>query len=387
MTPRRVALITSALGTGGVERQLLTLAAHLDRNEFAPELVSLKNEGPLAAEAQRLGVSHWSAEAGAGLDLGAVRRLARRLVQARYDTVLAANQYGGSMLRMAAALGHRPGLMLAAFHSSPALIGTGWRDQVRLRAYQAALRGFDRLLYVSSQQRSEWQARGFATRLPSDVIYNGIDVERFRSPPRRDVRSELGWLPGDFVVGLCAALRPEKRVHDLLEAASMLLSQGLPLRLLLIGDGGERRAIERRATQLGVAARLHIAGMQADVAPFIHACDVMTLVSSSEAFSIAVLEAMACGKPVVLTRVGGAAEQIESGHSGYLVEAGQPAQVAQRLAHIWRTGEAPRLGANARAKVERDFSLARMVERYARAFRGETLESTSGLATAVSARA
>jgi glycosyltransferase involved in cell wall biosynthesis len=385
--PRRVALITSTLGTGGVERQLLTLAAHLDRGEFTPELVSLKNRGPLAAEAQRLGIPHWSADAADGLDLGAVRRLGRRLAQSGYETVLAANQYGGSMLRMAVAMSRRPGLMLAAFHSSPALIGHGWRDQVRLHAYRASLRGFDRLLYVSRQQRAEWQARGFATRLPSDVIYNGIDVARFAALPQRDVRNELGWLPTDFVVGLCAALRPEKRVHDLLEAAAQLLAQGVPLRLLLIGDGVERQSIERRAAQLGVAGRMHLAGMQSDVAAYIHACDVMTLVSSSEAFSISVLEAMACGKPLVLTRVGGAAEQIEPGHSGYLVDVGMPAQVADRLAHIWQTGEAPRLGANARSKVERDFSLARMVERYARVFRGEAAEPAPGLAQAASANA
>ncbi|MED5619590.1 glycosyltransferase [Ideonella sp. BN130291] len=387
MTPRRVALLTGTLGTGGAERQVLTLAAHLDRREFATDVISLKHHGSLAGELAQLNTNHWSAAAGPGFDLAAVRRLAGRLRDARYDVVLATNQYCGTMLRLATLVGPRPPRLIAAFHSSPAHVGDGVRDRARLLAYRIALRGYDRLIYVGRRQRDEWLARGFAAGMPSDVIYNGVDVARFTAVPARDVRAELGWDRSHFVVGLCAALRREKRVLDLLDAAVTLVARGMPLRLLIIGDGAQRRAIEERVDALGLRAITVVTGLQPDVAPFIHACDVMTLVSAVEAFSIAVLEAMACGKPMVLTRVGGAAEQIEPGVSGYLVDVGKPQQIADRLAHIWHAGEAQRLGARARERVLRDFSLARMVEQYASVFRGEPLGDAAALGVAVAAGA
>ena len=368
----RVALVANSLGTGGVERQLVTLASHLDRQRFECTLVPLQAEGHLKDELQGLDISLWSPGAGRGFDRAAVSRLRAHMRTARYDAVLAANQYAATMLRLAMD-GQAPGkqaLRIAAFHSSPAHIGDGWRDRARMWAYRWALRSFDTMVYVSAQQRQEWLARGLAARLPSEVIYNGIDTSRFEHAPERDVRAELGWSRSEYVVGLCAALRPEKRVADLLAAAHLLRQRGLPLRVLIIGDGPERPMLEQQVAALGLGDMVRMVGRQADVRPFIHACDVMTLVSSAEAFSIAVLEAMACGKPMVLTDVGGAKEQIEQGRSGYLVPVAQPAAIADAL-HTLRQQQGNEFGARARERVQREFSLQRMVDRYARLFEGE----------------
>lgn len=368
---RRVALVVNALGTGGVERQMLALASGLPRDRFEVELIAVQPGGSLVDVARSAGVPTWCAGATRGIELGAVRRFGTHLRQRRFDVLMAANQYATLMSRAAVAVGVRPGLLLSAFHSSPALIGGGAKDRVRLALYRASLRSFDGLVYVSRRQRDEWQRLGFGGRTLSTVIHNGIDLARFEAAPRRNVRSERGWSAQDFVVGLCAALRPEKRPTDLVQAAALLAKQGVPVRLLFIGDGPERAAIEREAAAYGMADRVTVTGLQADVAPFIHACDVMTLVSASEAFSIAVLEAMACGKPLVLTEVGGAAEQIEEGVHGYCVPVGDPPAIADRLLRLWRDGSAARLGANARQRAQAEFSLRHMVDEYGRLFCGE----------------
>jgi glycosyltransferase involved in cell wall biosynthesis len=92
----------------------------------------------------------------------------------------------------------------------------------------------------------------------------------------------------------------------------------------------------------------------------------MALVSDAEAFSISILEAMACGKPVVATDVGGAAEQIESGKHGYVVPPRSPELVANSIDRLWRSGEAAVFGAAARARLVREFSVQAMTSQYAR---------------------
>jgi glycosyltransferase involved in cell wall biosynthesis len=367
---QRIALIIGSLGTGGVERQTLVLARGLVARGLDVEVIALKREGPLAAEAAKQGLRVWSADARNGVDLAGLRRLRRHLRESAFDAVLAANQYASIVLRAATLMGARPSRVFSAFHTSPALLGASRADRLRLGLYRLALRGCDGLVYVSRRQRDEWQALHLAPRLPAVVIHNGLDTARFSIPPVRDLRAEMGWPPEAFVVGLCAALRPEKQALDLVRAVALLAQQGVPVRLLIIGDGPERPAIERALVDAGLFSHAVITGLQSDVVPFIQACDVMTLVSRTESFSMAVLEAMACGKPVVLTDVGGAAEQVEQGVHGYRVPVGQPAQIAEALQRLWSEGSAARVGALARERVEREFSLERMVDRYARLLSG-----------------
>jgi glycosyltransferase involved in cell wall biosynthesis len=140
--------------------------------------------------------------------------------------------------------------------------------------------------------------------------------------------------------------------------------------LLVIGDGPQRAIVESAMAEAGLQRFSHITGLQPDVAPFIHACDAMALVSSAEAFSMSVLESMACGKPVVLTEVGGAAEQIEQGVHGYRVPVGRPEAVADCLLKLWQEGSAARLGAHGRERLRHEFSLQRMLDDYGALFRG-----------------
>ena len=194
------------------------------------------------------------------------------------------------------------------------------------------------VIYVSHKQREYWRARGL--RVKRDiVIQNGIDADHFtdRSTAQQKAatRAEFGFAPSDFVIGICAGLRPEKAHGDLLQALRRLRDSGVPAKVLMIGDGPRRGAIERQIAELELTGHAVIAGHRNDVRPYIACCDVMTLTSHLvETFSIAALESMALGKPMVLTRIGGAEEQIRHGTNGFLYERGDVAALAHLLRRL-----------------------------------------------------
>ena len=137
------------------------------------------------------------------------------------------------------------------------------------------------------------------------------------------------------MVGIVAALRPEKDHATLLRAARIVIDEMPRVRFLIVGDGPmsppARGAVPRNC---GSTSNVHFAGTRPDVARLLCAIDVFALTSTTECFPIALLEAMACGRPAVCTAVGGIPEMISDGESGYLVPPRDPTQLADRLVSV-----------------------------------------------------
>jgi glycosyltransferase involved in cell wall biosynthesis len=151
---------------------------------------------------------------------------------------------------------------------------------------------------------------------------------------------------------------------QLVDAIARLRAQGVPARALIIGDGPMRAAVEARARARGVDHEVVFCGFQHDVRPYVAACDVMVLCSLTEAFSLAALEAMALGRPVVHAQVGGAAEMILPGRNGYLFPAGDTGALTGKLGLLAERAVSRSMGANARQVVQARFSETAMVDRY-----------------------
>ena len=202
----------------------------------------------------------------------------------------------------------------------------------------------------------------------NSVIHNGVDTHEFRDrwgeTERARFRRALGLSAEDFVIGLSGLLRPEKNHLQLVDAVALLRARGLPARALMIGDGEMRGAVEARARELGIGGKITVTGFQSDVRPYVGVCDVMTLCSVTETFSLAAIEAMAMRKPFVHSDVGGAAEMIVPGENGFLFPVGDTRTYADRLAALADPAAARRMGDAARALVERRFSEEAMVDRY-----------------------
>lgn len=180
---------------------------------------------------------------------------------------------------------------------------------------------------VSGPIRDELRRAGVpAGRIRS--IPNGVDTDRFRPTDdagRRAARRALA-LPPVPVVLYAGRLAPEKGVDVLVDAWAEARRRGALGTLVLVGDGPERRALERRARDQGVLGAIRFAGAAADVAPWLAAADVFALPSRQEGLSVALLEAMASGLAVVATDVGGTADA--AGGAAHLVPPGDPAALA-----------------------------------------------------------
>jgi phenylacetate-CoA ligase len=186
---------------------------------------------------------------------------------------------------------------------------------------------------------------------PVAVIPNAVDLDRFRPQPFPDEE------PPTIVV--VANLRPVKRLERFLEAMSIVV-QDLPrARARILGDGPERTRLEKLALQLGLQEQVEFMGKVGDVRPSLRSCHVACLSSDSEGFPNALLEAMAMGRPVVSTAVGGVPELVRTGVDGLLTgtEAGEIATAL--LVVLADADKMRRMGANASARAH-EFTWARV---------------------------
>lgn len=213
------------------------------------------------------------------------------------------------------------------------------------------------------------------------TVHNGVDISRFADtllPDEKDgLRRRLGIGDDELVVGMTAGFRPEKNHEEVFVAFSRLIREGLPVRLLLIGDGDRRGLLEREARKLGIDGRIVWAGFTGDPKGYLSIVDVGVLFSYAvETFSMAILEMMAMGRPVVAADIGGTREAVQDGVTGFLVPPRNVDALADRLGLLLRD---PRLrrtcGAAARETVLKRFTKDLMAEKTARIFEAVRMQS------------
>jgi glycosyltransferase involved in cell wall biosynthesis len=234
--------------------------------------------------------------------------------------------------------------------------------------YRYGMRGAVRLIANSHQTRDDYVARGFR-RDRIDVVYNGIDPSA--RPPARtasEVRQALGITAASFLIAFAGRIHPGKGIDTLVDAVSRLAP---PVDLVIAGrehEDGSGRSFEAEVRKAirdrGVESRCHLVGHMDPIADLFAAADVTVLPSViSETFGRAIVESMACGTPVVASRVGGFPEVMTGEFDGHLVPPGDAAALAAKLEQFraWRAND-PGLGARGREHVERHFALASSVD-------------------------
>jgi len=196
------------------------------------------------------------------------------------------------------------------------------------------------------------------------TIPNGVDIARFQSA-RPIKRSDWGWRDEDVVIGCVARLEPEKGHAVLLDAFRRLHERNPRARLLLIGEGGERERLTATAEALGLNGSVRFLGVRGDIPELFASCDVVTLASSREGLPMVLLEAMAAGKAVVATGVGGVPEVIQDGRTGLLVRPGDAEAMAEALEGLIADREKRQsLAAKALEVVQSRYSFERTLKEY-----------------------
>lgn len=357
--------VAESAGCAGGETWLLSLARAIDTRRFRLGVVA-PEPGPLVTRLDALGVPTF------------IVPLNRRLVDARTlgglvsvlrRTTPAIVHSHGARSNVYARLAAR----LAGVRVAVSTVHNSLFDYdvppVRRRLYLLAERvtsGLAHRVVAVSRAIADDLVRRY--RLPAAkvvTIANGIDADGF-VPDRLPalVRADLGLDTSDAVVLVAARLTPQKG-HDVLLAALPSLVARVPrLVCLFSGEGPRGPALRAQADALGVARHCLFTGARADVAALMAAADVVALPSRSEGMPFALLEAMALGRPVVATRVGGSVELVEDGHSGRLVPVDDAFALGDALAELLADrGRAHALGVNAARRVRTHFTLAGMVSR------------------------
>jgi glycosyltransferase involved in cell wall biosynthesis len=198
------------------------------------------------------------------------------------------------------------------------------------------------------------------------VIENGIELARYRpAADRAALRRRLGLDPARRYVAHVARFHPIKDQATLLRAFARVAAARPDVDLLLAGDGPLRGELEALARREGLDGRVKFLGVRSDVPELLPAADVFALTSVSEAASLTLLEAMACGLPAVVTAVGGNPEVVRDGVEGLLVPRGDAAAAAAALLRLLDDpAGAARMGAAGRARVEERYQLGRTVGAY-----------------------
>jgi glycosyltransferase involved in cell wall biosynthesis len=372
--PIHVLFLLTSAGTGGAEMQTISLLNRLDPARFKLSLAYLQEEHDLLDKIDRTRVSGavFCCQVAGNMDWRAARRLGAYVRDEAVDIVVCANFYPLLYGWVARLLARRPVHIVEVCHSIWSHLRSA-KAKLQMLLYGPLLRMTRVLVYVCENQRRHWRARLVGGR-EDVVIHNGIDTSHFSNGYSAEqvaaLRERHGLAAGDYVAGLCAYMRPEKAHGDLLEAAVAARARGVDLKCLLVGDGPERAAIEGKIAQLGLGRQVAITGLVSDVRLALAACDVIVFASHSETFSIAALEAMAMGKPVVMTDVGGASEQVVPGENGYLYRRGDTAALAGHLVRLADPGMRRRMGQQACSTVTEKFTLNIMVAAYERMFLG-----------------
>jgi glycosyltransferase involved in cell wall biosynthesis len=382
--PVKILRVIARLNMGGPALHVAYLTAGLQERGYDTTLAAgslARGEDSMAFVADDLGVEvvridELGREISPLRDLVATVRLARLIRRERPQILHTHTAKAGTVGRVAALLAgsRRPPIVVHTFHGH---VLRGYFGPVRSLFFLLLERGLasitTALVAVSPQVRDDLVALRVAPRERFVVIRLGIELDQRVSAGqngRLESRRYLG-IPADrFAVGWIGRMTAVKRTDDVLVAFRRLRDSGVDACLCMVGDGPDRPQLERRAHELGVVRDTLFLGYQEDVAPYYAAFDALVLPSGNEGTPVSAIEALAAGRPVVATRVGGVPDVVRDGEDGFLVEAGATDDLADRLERLARDPALrERMGEEGRARVLPRYAVERLVDDVDRLYR------------------
>jgi glycosyltransferase involved in cell wall biosynthesis len=360
--PLRIAHVTGEMGFSGGELQVFLLLEGL-RKRGHHSVLLCPPESRSLSEAARRGIEARPIRTGNEWSLRSIWEIQRALRASAPDLVHLhtgrANWLGG----------------LAAWYLGLPALTTRRMDRTVKRDVRTRFmygRVVRRAVAISSAVRARLIEGGVPAAMIR-LIPSAVDPERlYPQQGRAATRASLG-MDDAPVLLVVAALVHRKGIDVLLASLARLAEEGLRPALWIAGQGPARPALEKLARELRLEGQVRFLGQRSDVADLLSACDVFILPSRHEGLGVAALEAMAAGRPIVATRVGGLAEAVVHERTGLLVPPEDPAALGDALARLLRDFELrARLAAEGPARIAEGFRADDLVEAYERVY-GEVL--------------
>lgn len=338
------------LGIGGTEIQLLELLKKLDREKYNPVVCCIKEKGVLADDIEKMGIRVESLSIRNRFNFLALSRLVRILRREGIDILHTFLFWANILGRLAGRMAQVP------------IIISGERC-INLRKKKVAIlidkftsRWTDKIVVISKAIKNTLVEREKISSEKIKVIYNGIDLSNFGVENKREKDS----IPR---VGIVGRLHPDKGHRYFLEAAAQIIKKEPKIEFLIVGNGPLRKELEALSNELGLSGKVIFAGECRDILKIISSLDILVLSSLEEGLGNVLLEAMACGRPVIATEVGGVPEVVLDGETGILVPPKSPDTLAQAtLKLLMNQAMAKEMGRAGRRRVEKYFTIDRMAK-------------------------
>jgi glycosyltransferase involved in cell wall biosynthesis len=367
---------------GGTKRHMLDLVAGLRDAGIEVEVAC-----PRVRDEHHGDVSFWDDLAHIGVrahavpmrrrpanatNLAALPRLVSLIASGRYDVVHAQSSMAGVLARPAAWLaapfvGRRPRTVYSPHGFAFLSDEWGQHRRVFTTVERTLGRLTDRLIAVSATEASQAAASGVIPRSRVAVVPNGVVSSQFPATRHRisDLVPDLTTWDDAPLIGTLARMLPQKDPLTWVRVAAAVARERPDARFIWIwGGGAEANAVEAEVRQLGLADKIRFLGHRSDARQLFAAMDVFLLTSRFEGLPYSVVEALACGTPVVATDVDGTRDVVRAGVSGLLAPTGDVQTLASHVLRLLAEPEAAtQLGAAGRSDVLEKFSIERMVER------------------------
>jgi len=362
--PLRILHVDAERGFSGGEVQVFLLMEGLRERGHASVLAA-PPDSAAARRARERGFEVLEVRLASELDLPSVARLARWLGDERPDLV---HLHTGRATWLGALAARRAGIPALTTRRMDREVRRNWRTHW---IYGSLVR---RAVAISTPVR-ECLLAGGVDPARVTLIHSAVDPRALapRRPPG-ELRAELGCAADERVLLTLASLVPRKGIDVLLEALGRLAARGVRPTCWIAGEGEARAALEAQAQRLGLGPRVRFLGRRGDGPELLAACDVFVLPARREGLGVSALEALAAGRAVVASRVGGLAEVLVDGASGLCVPPDDPAALAAALERVLGDDALrARLAAAGPARVAQGFLAGQMVAAYEKLYR-ELLE-------------
>lgn len=372
----RLLFVIPSFKTGGAEIQLLSLVRGLNVQQFEVTVAAFYRDNDLDAEFESIPhVRIVYLEKKSGRDLSFVQRLMQLVRTERFHIVQCYNVSARLLGILSAKIWRVP--YTIATERTARLLYSSWGSRIYLFFEKYALRSADLVIANSEAGRSFVISRGVASD-QTRVIYNGIDPTRFK-PVRtaKAVHQELGVPENAFVIGMVARLEALKDPFTFLKAAKRIYDRFPHTWFVLVGDGPLLELLRHQIVELGIHHRFVLTGRRSDIADLMNMMHVVVLTSMQvEGCSNALLEAMALGKAVIATRVGGNLELITHDLNGLLISPQRSQELADAILRLSHDSSLrARLGQHAQSTMKTRFSQSAMVTAYETMYRELLMDS------------
>ncbi|MEZ7892470.1 MAG: glycosyltransferase [Candidatus Wallbacteria bacterium] len=380
-----ILFLINDLKIGGAEKMMLYLVSGLDLRIYNPIVCTLLDRGEYRDRVSGMGFKYYSLEMQSYFKVPLALFKLLKIISGENITIIHSYLfYSDIMARIAGWLGGVPIVITSmrnidSWRKPPHIFIDSLTYTLSSAIISNSLAGAERLVNVE--------------RIPASkikVVYNAIKLNEYKKPENYDrnvFRSSMGLSENDIAIVKVARLEEQKDHHTLLKAARSLLSQiesggdfaaGKTLKFVLVGDGRMENELKSEAVKLGIDKNVIFLGRRMDIKEILHASDIFLMTSIYEGIPNSILEAQACGLPVIATDVGGVSEIIENNYNGFLCKPSEVQDIADKVKFVISSSElAKTIVANAFERLEQKFSQKNLIAKTTAIYKDLLIQCTS----------